>query len=217
MGEIRLRWSHQSGIQSLSLSSPFRTIWPTEDRFVEVIDQRFLPHEWVVVKLHTYQEAEAAIKDMVVRGAPLIGATAAYGIYLAAKTCVEENRNQDVMDQAFEALAMAKAMQEMLPPRKRNNNEPCRRSQGAHMFPPSQPQEGAPVKRKRGRPPLPRLSPIEAAQRMLEPIWGSPLPSQRVRGSYRQTSAPAGSALRELEGLRTAPAASEGDISIWRK
>jgi methylthioribose-1-phosphate isomerase len=59
----------------------------------------------VVVKLHTYQEAEAAIKDMVVRGAPLIGATAAYGIYLAAKTCVEENRNQDVMDQAFEALA----------------------------------------------------------------------------------------------------------------
>jgi transposase InsO family protein len=80
------------------------------------------------------------------------------------QAAIVENKHLDA------ALAMAKAMQEMLPPRKRNNNEPCRRSQGAHMFPPSQPQEGAPVKRKRGRPPLPRLSPIEAAQRMLEPI-----------------------------------------------
>ncbi|NBU70895.1 MAG: ISNCY family transposase, partial [Bacteroidetes bacterium] len=56
----------------------------------------------------------------------------------------------------------------LLPPRKRNNSEPSRRSQGAHMFPsPAQPDQ-PPVKRKRGRPPLPRLTPIEAAQRMLE-------------------------------------------------
>ena len=87
------------------MASPFRTIWPTSDRYVEVIDQRFLPHEWVVVKLRTYQEAETAIKDMIVRGAPLIGATAAYGIYLAARTCVEENHALSLMDQAFEALA----------------------------------------------------------------------------------------------------------------
>ena len=80
------------------------------------------------------------------------------------QAAIVENKHLDA------ALAMAKAMQEMLPPRKRNNNEPCRRSQGTHMFPPPQPQEGAPVKRKRGRPPLPRLCPIEAAQRMLEPI-----------------------------------------------
>ena len=66
------------------------------------------------------------------------------------------------------ALAMAKAMQELLPPRKRNNNEPCRRSQASHLFPaPERPVE-APVKRKRGRPPLRRLSPIEAAQQLLE-------------------------------------------------
>lgn len=58
---------------------------------MEVIDQRFLPHEWVVVKLHTYQETETAIKDMIVRGAPLIGATAAYGIYLAAKEVEEKS------------------------------------------------------------------------------------------------------------------------------
>lgn len=77
--------------------SKFRTIWPTEDRYVEVIDQRKLPHEWVVVKLQSYRDAEKAIKDMIVRGAPLIGATAAYGVYLAAR----EGAN---MDEAFAAL-----------------------------------------------------------------------------------------------------------------
>lgn len=77
--------------------SAFRTIWETEDLYVEVIDQRKLPHEWVVEKLGSYKDAERAIKDMVVRGAPLIGATAAYGIYLAAR----ERAN---MDEAFAAL-----------------------------------------------------------------------------------------------------------------
>lgn len=78
------------------------------------------------------------------------------------QAAIVENKHLDA------ALAMARAMQAMLPPRKRNNNEPGRRSQGPHMFP--APEEGAPVKRKRGRPPLPRLSPIEAAQRMLESV-----------------------------------------------
>lgn len=77
--------------------SAFRTIWETEDLYVEVIDQRKLPHEWVTVKLLSYKDAENAIKDMVVRGAPLIGATAAYGIYLAAR----EGAN---LDEAFAAL-----------------------------------------------------------------------------------------------------------------
>ena len=69
--------------------SKFRTIWTTEDRYVEVIDQRKLPHEFVTVRLETYDEAEEAIKDMTVRGAPLIGATAAYGIYLAVREMIE--------------------------------------------------------------------------------------------------------------------------------
>lgn len=77
--------------------SAFRTIWPTADNYVEVIDQRKLPHEWVVVKLVSYKDAERAIKDMIVRGAPLIGATAAYGVYLAAR----EGAN---MEEAFTAL-----------------------------------------------------------------------------------------------------------------
>ena len=66
------------------------------------------------------------------------------------------------------ALMMAKLMQEQMPPRKRNNNEPSRRSQPSHMFPAPSSQEDTPVKRKRGRPPLRRLTPLEAAQRMLE-------------------------------------------------
>ncbi len=82
----------------------FRTIWTTEDRYVEVIDQRKLPHEFVVVKLETYEDAEIAIKDMTVRGAPLIGATAAYGIYLAVREMIEEELNGTFLDEAFSAL-----------------------------------------------------------------------------------------------------------------
>lgn len=84
--------------------SNFRTIWTTEDRYVEVIDQRMLPHELVVVKLETYEDAEEAIKDMVVRGAPLIGATAAYGVYLAVREMIEEELDPSFLDQAFTAL-----------------------------------------------------------------------------------------------------------------
>ncbi len=66
------------------------------------------------------------------------------------------------------ALLMAKLMQEQLPARKRNNNEPRRRSQPTHMFPAPPQGDEAPVKRKRGRPPRPSIAPIEVAQRMLE-------------------------------------------------
>ncbi|MFN5418236.1 MAG: S-methyl-5-thioribose-1-phosphate isomerase [Flavobacteriia bacterium] len=84
--------------------SKFRTIWPTEDKYVEVIDQRKLPHEFVVEKLITYKNAEVAIKEMTVRGAPLIGATAAYGIYLAVREMVENELEPSFLDQAFSDL-----------------------------------------------------------------------------------------------------------------
>ena len=65
---------------------PTRTIWPSADGLtVEIIDQTRLPHELVVVSLSNVAEAATAIKDMWVRGAPLIGATAAYGFALAAR------------------------------------------------------------------------------------------------------------------------------------
>ena len=63
---------------------PMRTIWlANDDRTVEIIDQRLLPHELVIARLATLDDAAAAIRDMAVRGAPLIGATAAYGVALA--------------------------------------------------------------------------------------------------------------------------------------
>ncbi len=84
--------------------SKFRTIWPTEDKYVDVIDQRKLPHEFVVVKLETYDDAVDAIKEMIVRGAPLIGATAAYGIYLAVREMIENELDGSFLDQAFSEL-----------------------------------------------------------------------------------------------------------------
>ena len=63
----------------------FRTIWLDEGgRDVWVIDQRRLPHRFETVRLASADAAAAAIADMTVRGAPLIGAAAAYGMALAA-------------------------------------------------------------------------------------------------------------------------------------
>ncbi|MBV8412450.1 MAG: S-methyl-5-thioribose-1-phosphate isomerase, partial [Alphaproteobacteria bacterium] len=62
----------------------YRTIWLGADgRTVQVIDQTLLPHAFVVRDLTSMQDAERAIRTMIVRGAPLIGATAAYGVGLA--------------------------------------------------------------------------------------------------------------------------------------
>jgi methylthioribose-1-phosphate isomerase len=80
------------------------TIWATADRFVEVIDQTKLPHEIVVVKLTNYKEAEHVIKEMIVRGAPLIGATAGYGIYLAVREMQEKQLDISFIADAFAAL-----------------------------------------------------------------------------------------------------------------
>ncbi len=64
----------------------FRTIWqkPGSPEVVQIIDQRKLPHEYLIADLVTWQDGAAAISDMLVRGAPLIGATAAWSVYLAA-------------------------------------------------------------------------------------------------------------------------------------
>ncbi len=66
----------------------FRTIWlkPDDQSVVQIIDQRRLPHEYHVHDLHSWQDGLTAIADMYVRGAPLIGATAAWSLYLAALT-----------------------------------------------------------------------------------------------------------------------------------
>jgi methylthioribose-1-phosphate isomerase len=60
--------------------TPYRTIWQDAGGVVQVIDQRWLPHELRIVPLRTRAEFATAIRDMWVRGAPLIGATAAWGV-----------------------------------------------------------------------------------------------------------------------------------------
>lgn len=63
---------------------PCRSIWRSEDgNSVDIIDQTRLPHEFVTARLVTVDNVERAIREMWVRGAPLIGVTAAYGMALA--------------------------------------------------------------------------------------------------------------------------------------
>jgi methylthioribose-1-phosphate isomerase len=73
---------------------PMRTIWLEPDGAVGIIDQTRLPHELLTARLGTLAEAAQAIAAMLVRGAPLIGATAAYGVALAMRA--------DASDQALD-------------------------------------------------------------------------------------------------------------------
>ncbi|HSV62990.1 MAG TPA: S-methyl-5-thioribose-1-phosphate isomerase [Chthoniobacterales bacterium] len=63
----------------------YRTIWPKagDERVIQLIDQRRLPHQFVIEEVRTVAEMAAAIREMHVRGAGLIGAAAGYGMYLA--------------------------------------------------------------------------------------------------------------------------------------
>jgi methylthioribose-1-phosphate isomerase len=65
--------------------TPYRTIWPNADGSVGIIDQTRLPHVFETVALRSMPDAAHAIKAMLVRGAPLIGTTAAYGLAMAMR------------------------------------------------------------------------------------------------------------------------------------
>ncbi len=80
----------------------YRTIWLGKDgRSVEIIDQTKLPHALEIVTLRTLEEVARAIKTMQVRGAPLIGAAAAYGVCLA----LGRDASDEALDAAIELLA----------------------------------------------------------------------------------------------------------------
>src|SRR5215218_341414 len=75
----------------------YRTIWVDENnsRVISIIDQRLLPHQFVVENLFSVKEIINAIKDMHVRGAGLIGATAAFGMYLATIEAAGKSEGYD--------------------------------------------------------------------------------------------------------------------------
>jgi methylthioribose-1-phosphate isomerase len=77
----------------------FRSIW-RDGWSVGAIDQRRLPHEFVIAQLTNCAEAAEAIRSMLVRGAPLIGATAAYGMALAMR----DDKSDAAIDRAYQML-----------------------------------------------------------------------------------------------------------------
>ena len=79
----------------------YRTIWYDEDKqVVKIIDQTKLPHQFIIKDLKTVKDSINAIKIMEVRGAPLIGATAAYGLVLS----IIENNDHSFLKKSSEEL-----------------------------------------------------------------------------------------------------------------
>ena len=78
-----------------------RSIWLEGDgQSVGIIDQTQLPHRLVIAQLKTLEDAARAIKTMQVRGAPLIGATAAYGVWLALR----DDASDEALERAYATL-----------------------------------------------------------------------------------------------------------------
>lgn len=87
-----------------TIPQPLRTIWLRSDaQAVEVINQTLLPHQIQVETLANVEQVYQAIKTMIVRGAPLIGATAAYGLYFACRDAEPQRLNADI-EQAADYL-----------------------------------------------------------------------------------------------------------------
>lgn len=88
--------------------TPYRTIWLSDDGWaVEIIDQTKLPHDFTVIRLEDLTAACTAIRDMWVRGAPLIGATAAYGMALAMRVDTSDQHLQHAYNKLHETRPTA--------------------------------------------------------------------------------------------------------------
>jgi methylthioribose-1-phosphate isomerase len=89
----------------------FRTIWlkPDDEAVVQLIDQRYLPDRFVVEEIRSVEQMATAIREMHVRGAGLIGASAGYGMYLAAIDAAARPAGAGVDEQLTRAAAQLKA------------------------------------------------------------------------------------------------------------
>ena len=81
----------------------YRTIW-FEEETVKIIDQTKLPHKFVIKELKTIEDTINAIKVMEVRGAPLIGGTASYGMVLA----IQKNNNPEFIKKSAKELIQSR-------------------------------------------------------------------------------------------------------------
>lgn len=89
----------------------FRTIWlkPEDERTVQLIDQRFLPHRFTIEEVSTVEQMVTAIREMHVRGAGLIGASAGYGMYFATIEAAERPAVAEFDQHLASAAAQLKA------------------------------------------------------------------------------------------------------------
>jgi methylthioribose-1-phosphate isomerase len=127
---------------------PYRTIWPhpEQEGVVQIIDQRQLPHRFVVEDIRSAEEMALAIRDMHVRGAPLIGAAAAWGLYLAAHAATADGWT-DRLRRAGDGLKgtrptavnLAWAVDRMLAARLHNDCATRRDASATRMSPPAPP------------------------------------------------------------------------------
>lgn len=85
---------------------PFRTIWihPEYEEIVQIIDQRYLPHAFIIEDIVDVPAMAIAIRDMHVRGAGLIGASAGFGMYLAAQQAAHMEDFQDSLQASYDLL-----------------------------------------------------------------------------------------------------------------
>ena len=87
-----MNWHRNTNVEEILMlvnGKQYRAIWiyPSTGR-VQVIDQRILPHRFEIIDVTTVDEFVVTIRDMIVRGAPLIGVTAAYGMAVAVSACL---------------------------------------------------------------------------------------------------------------------------------
>src|ERR1700731_4600641 len=104
----------------------YRTIWPVEAGTIRVIDQSRLPFEFATIDLKTLEDAPHPIRGMLGRGAPLMGATAAYGMALALRTDASDARIEEAarvleatrptaVDLAWASARMRRVLAEIAP------------------------------------------------------------------------------------------------------
>ncbi len=151
----------------------FRSIWLEPDGWsVGAIDQRRLPHEFVIARIESVDAAADAIRGMLVRGAPLIGATAAYGMALAMRA----DSSDAALDQAYRLLVATRPtainlkwaldqMQQALRPL-----SPSVRAEAAYVRAGEIAEEDVAINREIGRHGLALIEEVAARKKPGEPV-----------------------------------------------
>ena len=152
---------------------PTRTIWLEPDGWsVGVIDQTALPHRYVTARLTNLAEVAHAIRAMVIRGAPLIGATAAYGMCLALR----EDASDEALERAYATLLAARptainlkwALEEMMAAVR--NRPRAERTAAAYRRAAEISDEDVAINKAIGRNGLPLIEAVAARKKPGEPV-----------------------------------------------